>query len=434
MKSLETIAALLSKQVGFAPKLIGDRKLARAVQTRRLACNLPDEEAYLKLLQSSPQELDELIEQLVVPETWFFRDRKPFDFLVRFVRSEWLMKPGIPKLRVLSVPCSTGEEPYSIAIALIEAGLPLNRFSIDAVDISQNAIAKAQRAIYGKNSFRGEEWVQRDRYFQPIGDKYTVSPIVRSAVNFRQGNVLHELSLVQPQYHIIFCRNLLIYLEDSACRQVFNTLHGLLTPEGLLFVGAAETGKVLSDRFCYLGQSFTFAYRKVDPLSSSTVRSQPVSLSSNAERSERSKVKTTEKQPSTAVSVPKPQANVSPGRQPSPQTVEPPKPVLFSPTLDFSLQQAKQLADVGQFLDAIHCCKTYLESYPTSAEAYLLLGTLYQAKRSDEQAERCFQKALYLQPNCYEALMQLALIKESRGEAIAADRLRRRIQKLQLTS
>jgi chemotaxis protein methyltransferase WspC len=265
---LDAIAALLSKRVGFDAKIVGARKITRAVENRRTACGLVDVETYLKVLQASPQEFNELVEQLVVSETWFFRDRKPFDFLVNFVRSEWLPKPSATKLRVLSVPCSTGEEPYSIAIALLEAGLPVNRFSIDALDISSLAIAKAKRAIYGKNSFRGEDWVERSRYFQPvtdqrIGEKYELCSLVRHAVNIRQGNLLDLIVETSLKYDIIFCRNLLIYLEDSACRQILDTLHCLLSSQGLLFVGASETGKVSSDCFSYLRQSFTFAYRKL---------------------------------------------------------------------------------------------------------------------------------------------------------------------------
>jgi chemotaxis protein methyltransferase WspC len=85
----------------------------------------------------------------------------------------------------------------------------------------------------------------------------------------------------------------------------------------------------------------------------------------------------------------------------------------------------------GDLLSAIDCCKTYLESHLTDVEAYALLGTLYQATANPEQAERYLQKALYLQPNHYEALMQLALLKESQGDTTSAGLLQQRIQKLQ---
>ena len=282
---LNTIATLLNQHVGFDAQIMGDRKLARAVEQRRVTCGSADLDAYVNVLQTSSQEFNALVEQLVIPETWFFRDRKPFDFLVNFVRSEWLLKPNATRLRVLSVPCSTGEEPYSIAIALLEAGLPAKRFSIDAMDISSLAIDNAQRALYGKNSFRGEDWVERKRYFKPVAeqrsaDRYELDPLVRQVVNFRQGNLLHLNATTPLKYDIIFCRNLLIYLDNSACQKILSTLHLLLSAQGLLFVGASETGKVPSARFSYLRQSFTFAYRKLDPILLEKTESEKIAATS----------------------------------------------------------------------------------------------------------------------------------------------------------
>jgi chemotaxis protein methyltransferase WspC len=408
--SLATIATLLRQQVGFDRKIIGDRKISSAVEKRRVACHLPNVDAYLRVLQSSPQELDELVEQLVVPETWFFRDRKPFDFLVEFVRSQWLPKAGAAKLRVLSVPCSTGEEPYSIAIALLEAGLSANRFSIDAIDISRVAIAKAQRARYGKNSFRGVDWVERSRYFQAVEDKHEVSSLVRKAVKFQQGNLLTVFAKSPAKYDIIFCRNLLIYLENAVCTQILNTVHRLLLPQGLLFVGAAETAKVPCDRFVSLQQSFTFAYCKAQP------KIAPERLIPPSQPEKRNAVY--------------PRAFTA-------ETVRLAQCTTAKQSLDSSsiaLQQAKKLADAGHLEAALQRCQACLEQQRENVEAHILLGTLYQSSANDEQAEQCFRRALYLQPNSYEALMHLALIKEARGDTIATQRLQQRIEKLQHSS
>jgi chemotaxis protein methyltransferase WspC len=413
VKELAAIAALLRQRVGFDANIIGDRKIIKAVQARQTICNLPDAEAYLKTVQHSAQEFAQLVEQLVVPETWFFRDRKPFDFLVRAVRSGEMPQLGVRKLRVLSAPCSTGEEPYSLAIALLEAGLTVSQFTIDAVDISQQALEKAQQATYGKNSFRSEDWVERSRYFQLDKDKYRVCPTIRNVVNFRQENILTGLSSISLKHDVIFCRNLLIYLDESACRQILNQLHSLLVPQGLLFVGAAETSKVPSDRFLYLRQPLTFAYRKVE-----------TSAKVTASRPEAPKRTTLENHSirSSTPAMPLPYAQI----QPSQDLGSSPEPLS-----NLDLQQAKQLADAGDLLSAIDCCKTYLESHLTDVEAYALLGTLYQATAHPEQSERYLQKALYLQPNHYEALMQLALLKESQGDTTSAKLLQQRIQKLQ---
>ncbi len=442
--SLDTIATLLRQRIGIDLKIMGDRTITRAVEIRRMACQLPTVAAYLEHLQTSAAEFDELVEQIVVPETSFFRDRKPFDFLVNWVRTENLGQAGAPKLRVLSAPCSTGEEPYSIAIALLEAGLPPQRFSIDAIDISRVALAKANQAIYGKNSFRGPDWVERSRYFLPItkqGDqKYEVCPLVRQTVNFQQGNLLagftstlsHRWPQPHTKYDIIFCRNLLIYLESTICQQLLTLLHRLLNAEGLLFVGSAETSKVPSDRFLFLRQSLTFAYRKI------ALAPSPTSSLEQASTLQLTTA-TSPQSPPPPLSEYRPRAksgNVSPAA-PKLETVLAP-PLVTTPAgdskitiaADLEFQQAQQLADTGHLELAIHACKTYLKNHTTNVAAYTLLGTLYQATANYPQAERYFQKALYLQPNHYEALMHLALIKAAQGDTTGAARLQQRLQKL----
>ena len=88
-------------------------------------------------------ELQALIEEVAIPESWFFRDSRPFEILATFARSGWVERPDRKPLTVLSVPCAGGEEPYSIAMTLLEAGLPLERFRVDAVDVSERSLARA---------------------------------------------------------------------------------------------------------------------------------------------------------------------------------------------------------------------------------------------------------------------------------------------------
>jgi chemotaxis protein methyltransferase WspC len=97
----------------------------------------------------------------------------------------------------------------------------------------------------------------------------------------------------------------------------------------------------------------------------------------------------------------------------------------------WGLELARQLADIGQVEKAINHCQEYLAGNFTNFEAYTLLGTLYQAKNENAQAERYFQKALYLNPTCYEALIHLSLLKEHRGDFVGAEILKQRVQKIQ---
>ncbi|NJL21777.1 MAG: hypothetical protein HC895_14765 [Leptolyngbyaceae cyanobacterium SM1_3_5] len=197
----DEIEEILRQRLGLDPNSIGSRIIARAVAQRQVACQIRDRAFYLKLLQISPQELNSLVEAVVVPETWFFRDKEPFVYLRNYLQ-EWRSNTS-DVLRILSIPCSTGEEPYSIAMTLLDAGLSTHQFHIDAVDISQVALAKAKQAVYGNHSFRGVEERMIQRHFQKIKEGYEVRSIVRESVHFIRGNVLEPQFLVQKKYQII---------------------------------------------------------------------------------------------------------------------------------------------------------------------------------------------------------------------------------------
>ena len=419
-----TIEALLKDKIGLAASTIG-HKIARAVEKRRLACDLPDLQTYLRRLQTSKAELEELIELVVVPETWFFRDRKPFTFLEHYVKSEWLPNRNNGILRLLSIPCSTGEEPYSLAMLLLGAGLTPDKFRIDAVDISKKALLTATNAIYNQNSFRGEDLPQRERYFRQTADGYELSKLVRNTVNFIHGNLLDPFFLANQKYDIILCRNLLIYFDSAACSQAMDILDRLLTDKGLLFVGSAETGRIPTDRFVSVRYPFSFAYRKVATVATDVTDKLTV-------RKENSR-KTDNSSATFATSTPlfkgiHPRAEV-----PSVEGSGVGKFRSKSADTIPNLQTVRNLADAGRLDEAANLCKTYLSQNPTNAQAYLLLGEVYQAKGDNHQAEQCYQKAIYLEPNYYEALIHLTLLKEHRGDKAGAAVLQQRIQRLHKT-
>jgi chemotaxis protein methyltransferase WspC len=430
-----TIEALLSKKIGLDATTIGSSKIARAVEIRRLACGEPDLQAYLKRLKTFPQELEELIESVIVPETWFFRDHKPFEFLGSYVRSEWLPNHKNSTLRVLSLPCCTGEEPYSIAITLLEAGLNPNQFYIDAIDISKYSLNKAEKAVYSKKSFRGQELSQKQYYFQQTTEGYQVSELVRKRVNFSQGNLLELFTKEQNKYEVIFCRNLLIYFEDRARSSSLKTLELLLTPKGLLFVGSAETGMLANNttKLVSVRQPFTFAYQKLESLEkpdnskvahmrlisnkmTKVQQSQSTSLSSGDFQFNNTWTQQVKQKLSNYPSAITP--NVSQGKKQKSQ--------------DFvNLETARKLANQGKLEEAASLCKTYLSQNSLSAEVYVLLGEIYQGLGNEVEAEKNLQKAIYLDPNHSDALLHLALLKEHQGEFSSAKLIRKRLQRLQ---
>ncbi|BAT55313.1 MCP methyltransferase, CheR-type with Tpr repeats [Nostoc sp. NIES-3756] len=389
--------ALLRRKIGLDAGSIGSVSIAKAIDQRMADGKITDIANYLEQVQKSHLEWEALVDSVIVPETWFFRERESFKFLQQYIQSEWWKTQPKRVLRILSVPCSTGEEPYSIAIALLEAGLNQANFHIDAIDISKKCLLTAQRAIYEKYSFRGNSLSFQERYFQLTEAGYQLCEQVRNLVHFRQANLADsDFMLGAAPYDIIFCRNLLIYFDRSTKERTIRTLERLLISEGLLFVGHAETGLLLNSRFTMVPYPLTFAYRKGNV-------SRPVGK--HCSLSDRQKHRPI-------------QAKQRITHKPQPQQ---------QPSL---LDTAKTLADQGFLAQACQLCQDYLNTNLVCVEAYLLLGQVQQAMGETEQAAASFQKAIYLQPNHEEALIHLALLREHQGDTANAHLLWQRIQRI----
>jgi chemotaxis protein methyltransferase WspC len=394
-------------------------------------CNVSDLQTYLERIQTSEQELHALIAAVVVPETWFFRDQMPFAYLGRYVMAEWLPTHPHSVFRVLSLACSTGEEPYSIAMALLDSGLAPQHVRIDAVDISHQALHQAQRAVYGNHSFRGNDLVFRERYCEQTGEGYRVCERVRSMITFRHGNVLDvHLLTDQAPYSVIVCRNLLIYLDAAARSRALQVLDRLLMPHGVLFVGYAETGLLLTSGYMPVQYPRAFAYQKGRP---QTACAHAVAQGAAPHDPQHPPRLSGSAQPHTPRSSGQPTAAAH-VRQWSPNPAIPgavarePSGVVRDAQASV-LETARRLADQGELEAAAALCETFIREHGPSASAYVLLGLIRQAAGNLEQAEHCFGRAVYLQPDHYEALIHLAFLLERRGDTARAAVLRQRAQR-----
>ncbi|MCT1146033.1 chemotaxis protein CheR, partial [Pseudomonas aeruginosa] len=163
---------LLKSRIGLDASSVGSAVIERAVRQRMSGLALHDEDEYWMRLNGSPGEVQALIEAVVVPETWFFRYPESFTTLARLAFERLPSLGGGRALRILSLPCSTGEEPYSIVMALLDAGLSEYLFEVDALDVSARVIERASLGVYGRNSFRGDELGFRDRHFSEVAEGY----------------------------------------------------------------------------------------------------------------------------------------------------------------------------------------------------------------------------------------------------------------------
>ena len=261
--SLETVKALLEKRIGLDPDSLGPSVLPSVVAARQRALGIAEMPAYTDRVQKSPREFDALVDELVVSETWFFRSGELFPYLAQYIRQTLANRSPAHPFRALSAPSSTGEEPYSLAIALAELQISRARWHIDACELNQRFLDRARQGLYTELSFRQTDAALRDRYFRPVEEGWQLDDSIRSTVEFRRANLV-EPGFLQGEalYDLIFCRNLLIYLHDAARRQVIHALEGLLAPGGLIAMGHAEPLSSLDARFCHVGPDGCFLFTR----------------------------------------------------------------------------------------------------------------------------------------------------------------------------
>ena len=415
---LAALEHLLQTSMGLSAESIGSAAIARAVQERLTACHLDDPRAYLEHVQASGAELQALIEAVVVPETWFFRDPHAFTALGRLARYDWLPAHADGMLSVLSLPCSTGEESYSIAMALLDAGVPANRFRVDAVDISGRNLTKGRHGVYGKNSFRGHDLGFRDRYFDATAEGYRVNEATREPVHFQQGNLLAAGLLPGTGlYDVVFCRNLLIYFDRPTQDRALAVMSRLLGANGVLFVAPAESALAVSHDMTSTGEPLAFAFRKASLRVPAA--KPPVAPSVKARGPMRAEIRGGAARPVARVASVTNQGIARAATLPA----LPSDPVA-------ELDEATRLADQGHFAEAATRCDAHVRRWGPSATAFYLLGLVRSATGNQTEAETYYRQALYLDSNHYDALIHLALLKDEQGDAAAAQVLHNRARRL----
>ena len=215
---------------------------------------------YIYRLKVDKNVLKDFISKITVNETYFYREYYHLKALARLVQTENF---GYP-VKVLSIPCSTGEEPYSIAIVLNEVLENPLKFEVVGVDIDRNALERAKEGIYGKRSVSKLPSEYLEKYFDETPDgRWRVKEILRRRVRFYEGNILDRLFMKGlGTFHYVFCKNLLIYFDDRARMQAINNLYDIMADGGYLFLGHAESVSRSSSLFEPVKIEGTILYRK----------------------------------------------------------------------------------------------------------------------------------------------------------------------------
>jgi chemotaxis protein methyltransferase WspC len=387
----------------------------RAIRSRMEQLAAANEEDYLERM--TPEELTALVELVVVPESWFYRDPQAFQATVEFVRARLGADAG-RTVRILSVPCAGGEEPYTLAMVLSDAGIPHESYFIDALDISPGCVARATDGVYGRNAFRSQDLGFRDRHFTGIGgEEYRISAAIRRQVRFRQGNLLDfDVSARRGYYDVIFCRNLLIYFDKPTTRVAIGQLEALLTDGGVLFAGYAEVPS-----FCQFG-FMPLQYPQAFGLKKEALPSAPATRAAAGPAPGAPPMRAPRTPPTTTTTARRSVARP----QPVPVQATLPAPAI---AIDL-LAEARKLADLGQLKQAETKCRDHLAQAPDSAEAYFILGLVNELTNKHQLAEDYWKRCIYLQPDHYEALCHLALLADSNNDPATATALKARAARI----
>ena len=408
--TLTAIEQLMKEKTGIDAQITGCGSLQHFVHRRMEALSILSLNDYYKVLSRSEEELQELVNLITVPETWFFRDAEPFNYLKEFIEKHWLLSNSQEQISVLSLPCSTGEEPYSIAMTLLECGIPEKQIHIDAYDINLHSLEKAKRAIYRDNSFRVDDLSFRERYFYRVDEGYQLSESIINTVHFHHGNALEIQSLCKGRfYNIIFCRNLLIYFNKDTQNALLFQLDALLLKNGRLFLGHSEASEVVMDIFSQVGVKGSFAYqKKTKSLFSFPASPGGTSLSDNKKRKGK---KLTHKT-----------AMVSQGASKKLRVIKP---------IDNSLiKDIERKADNGELDEAAKLCGLLVEQGIEDANALCLCGVIDEAVGNWGRACSLFQKALEIDPNHYDAAIHLAESLQAQGRDDEAQAVRQRAKNI----
>jgi chemotaxis protein methyltransferase CheR len=214
--------------------------------------------------QQKAQELPTLLDALMICETSFFRNMPQFDLLTEDVLPDIVarkQKTGSRLIRVWSAGCSTGQEPYSAVMALLEAlpDPPSWSIRVFASDLSYTALERAQCALYRVDQVKGVDSPYLEKYFRNENGHYAVTELVKRHVLFDYHNLKHDNGL--RGLDIVFCRNVMIYFDAEEQRRLVNRFASCLVPGGYLFLGHAESLQGLSARFAMVHKNKGIAYR-----------------------------------------------------------------------------------------------------------------------------------------------------------------------------
>ncbi len=363
---------------------------------------------YLTTSEKKEDEFRELLNLLTVNHTYFFRDELQFKalrdkVLPDIIKEKRKQKGEKPRIRVWSAGCSTGEEPYSIAMVINDI-TKMYDFDIEiyATDVNTNALESAKKGVYGKNSMRLVNREHMKAYFTEESEghnkKYIIHDTIRKMVNFCYLNLIDEN--FSTDFDIVFCRNVVIYFELETTIKIMDKLYSSLTDEGWLFIGYSENLHFMSDKFKMKDFEDTIFYQKIkkeDIPGFEIPRTSKEEVKDIIEQISRAELTAERKLWEKMEAVP-------------------PK------KMENLLMEIMKYLHLKQYDEAKQQLQIVLNLNPLFAPAYYLFGSIYMEEEDLEDAKKSLRKALYLDKKF--PLVHFALANVYKNEGRGSDALK----------
>ena len=212
---------------------------------------------YVQALRDDKKLFEEFVNYITINVSEFYRNTDQWDVLDKQIIPELISKFG-KNLKIWSAACSTGDEPYSLVMALSKH-IPLNQIKIIATDLDKQVIAKAKVGLYNEKSIAGVQADLKKKYFTQVGPSYKISDEIKARVEFKEHNLLKDT--YPSDCNMIVCRNVLIYFTEEAKDEVFVKFQKNLKPGGILFIGSTE--QIINYRDIGYQRKSSFFYEKI---------------------------------------------------------------------------------------------------------------------------------------------------------------------------
>ena len=387
------------------------QRLAAALRQRMEAAGAGTFEEYYSLLMGSSEshhEMQELLDAITIQETQFFRNQPQFDALAARVLPRLITeRKSCGVIGIWSAGCATGEEPYSLAMVLLQLLPQTCRGQIVATDISSGALKAANKGVYPLKAIsRLPEHIVA-RFFIVEGDVCRVRDEVRSMVSFQRQNLFDPalpLQLIQGT-DIIFCRNVLIYFSAEKRAEIVRRFFDILNPGGCLFLGHSETLWKVNTQFQLERWGEAFLYRK---------EARPAKRPGAIRQTEKGKA--LQKGHLRAVDARKGKGDTGKASSSAAAGDEAERDVKPGGASDPAFQQARTAMGRGEDDRALELLAAAVREDSLTATAYFLTGCIHQRRGEMEKAAKAFRKVLFLDPTCALAHLQLAAIFETKND------------------